>query len=218
MDSLAAPLYAKSPWELRLQAGELMIHQQDIRRPLGIPHEIPSDRLVAVLHTCLGRVDGLIIGVKRHARGLTLFATDIDWQWGAADNIVGVISAIVLINAEVDRIPEVAQAIAELDGVSEVYSVAGDADLIAMIRVKEHEQLNDVIADQLNKVQGVIGHQHPHRVPHLLPARPRGGLQPRPRRGLTAHSATVVRHRPLLAGLPRPHGRSEYQRHPRHPC
>ena len=68
-----------------------------------------------------------------------------------------VISAIVLINAEVDRIPEVAQAIAELDGVSEVYSVAGDADLIAMIRVKEHEQLNDVIADRLNKVQGVIG-------------------------------------------------------------
>jgi len=68
-----------------------------------------------------------------------------------------VISAIVLISAEVDRIPEVAQAIAELEGVSEVYSVAGDADLIAMIRVKEHEQLNDVIADQLNKVQGVIG-------------------------------------------------------------
>ena len=67
------------------------------------------------------------------------------------------ISAIVLINAEVDRIPEVAQAIAELDGVTEVYSVAGDADLIAMIRVKEHEQLNDVIADRLNKVQGVLG-------------------------------------------------------------
>ena len=67
------------------------------------------------------------------------------------------ISAIVLINAKVDRIPEVAQAIAELEGVSEVYSVAGDADLIAMIRVKEHEQLNDVIAGRLNKVAGVIG-------------------------------------------------------------
>ncbi|HEX5426927.1 MAG TPA: Lrp/AsnC ligand binding domain-containing protein [Pedococcus sp.] len=67
------------------------------------------------------------------------------------------ISAIVLVNAQVDRIPEVAQAIAELDGVSEVYSVAGDADLIALIRVKEHEQLNDVIADRLNKVQGVTG-------------------------------------------------------------
>ena len=47
--------------------------------------------------------------------------------------------------------------IAALEGVSEVYSVAGDADLIAMIRVQEHEQLNDVIADRLNKVQGVIG-------------------------------------------------------------
>lgn len=68
-----------------------------------------------------------------------------------------VISAIVLINAEVDRIPEVAQAIAELDGVSEVYSVAGDVDLIAMVRVRAHEDLADVIADRLNKVDGVTG-------------------------------------------------------------
>ena len=67
------------------------------------------------------------------------------------------ISAIVLINAEVDRIPEVAQAIAELDGVSEVYSVTGDVDLIAMVRVRAHEELADVIADRLNKVDGVTG-------------------------------------------------------------
>ncbi|WP_370892243.1 Lrp/AsnC family transcriptional regulator [Janibacter sp. GXQ6167] len=67
------------------------------------------------------------------------------------------ITAIVLINAEVDRIPEVAETVAGIDGVSEVYSVAGDADLIAMVRVKEHEQLNDVIADRLNKVDGIIG-------------------------------------------------------------
>ncbi len=67
------------------------------------------------------------------------------------------ITAIVLINAEVNRIPEVAETIADIDGVSEVYSVAGDADLIAMVRVHEHEDLNDVIADQLNKVDGVVG-------------------------------------------------------------
>lgn len=67
------------------------------------------------------------------------------------------ITAIVLINAEVDRIPEVAQTIAEIDGVSEVYSVAGDADLIAMVRVRRHEELADVIADRLNKVDGVTG-------------------------------------------------------------
>lgn len=67
------------------------------------------------------------------------------------------ITAIVLIDAEVNRIPEVAQEIAELPGVSEVYSVAGDADLIAMVRVRAHEELADVIADRLNKVVGVLG-------------------------------------------------------------
>ena len=69
------------------------------------------------------------------------------------------ISAIVLINAEIDRIPEVAAAIADLNGVSEVYSVTGDVDLIAIVRVRHHEELADVIADQLNKVSGVLGTQ-----------------------------------------------------------
>ncbi|MEP6799902.1 MAG: Lrp/AsnC ligand binding domain-containing protein [Lapillicoccus sp.] len=67
------------------------------------------------------------------------------------------ITAIVLVSCEVDRIPEVAQAIADLQGVTEVYSVTGGADLIAMVRVREHDALADVIADQLNKVDGVIG-------------------------------------------------------------
>jgi len=67
-----------------------------------------------------------------------------------------VITAIVMVRAAVDRIPEVAQAIADLEGVSEVYSVTGDADLIAMVRVRRHEQLADVIAGRLNKVAGVL--------------------------------------------------------------
>ncbi len=65
------------------------------------------------------------------------------------------ITAIVMVRAAVDRIPEVAQAIAELEGVSEVYSVAGDVDLVAMVRVRRHEELADVIAGRLNKVDGV---------------------------------------------------------------
>ncbi len=65
------------------------------------------------------------------------------------------ITAIVLIRAAVDKIPEVAEAIAELDGVSEVYSVTGEFDLVAMVRVREHEQLADVIPGRLNKVPGV---------------------------------------------------------------
>jgi DNA-binding Lrp family transcriptional regulator len=68
-----------------------------------------------------------------------------------------VITAIVLISCDVDRIPEVGQGIAELSGVTEVYSVTGDADLIAMVRVRAHEELADIIADRLSKVQGVVG-------------------------------------------------------------
>lgn len=65
------------------------------------------------------------------------------------------ITAIVLVTCDAARIPEVAQDIAVLDGVTEVYSVTGDADLVAMVRVREHEQLADVIADRLSKVEGV---------------------------------------------------------------
>lgn len=64
-----------------------------------------------------------------------------------------------MVNAAVDRIPEVAEAIADLEGVSEVYSVAGDVDLVAMVRVRRHEQLHDTIAGRLNKVEGVLSTQ-----------------------------------------------------------
>jgi DNA-binding Lrp family transcriptional regulator len=67
-----------------------------------------------------------------------------------------VITAIVMVTAATDAIPEVAQAIAALDGVSECYSVAGDVDLVAIVRVREFEQVADVIAGQLDKVPGVL--------------------------------------------------------------
>jgi DNA-binding Lrp family transcriptional regulator len=66
-----------------------------------------------------------------------------------------VITAIVFVQADVARIPEVAEAIAALDGVSEVYSVTGEVDLVALVRVRDHEQVSDVVADRLNKVPGV---------------------------------------------------------------
>lgn len=69
------------------------------------------------------------------------------------------ITAIVNINAAVDRIPEVAQAVADLPGVTEVYSVAGDVDLVAIVRVRQHEELADVIAGRLNKVDGILSTQ-----------------------------------------------------------
>ena len=67
------------------------------------------------------------------------------------------ITAIVLVTCDVSRITEVAQELAALDGVSEVYSVTGDADLVVMVRVRQHDQLADVIADRVSKVTGVTG-------------------------------------------------------------
>jgi DNA-binding Lrp family transcriptional regulator len=67
-----------------------------------------------------------------------------------------VITAIVMIRAATAAIPEVAEAVADLEGVSEVYSVAGDVDLIAVVRVREFDQVAEVIAGRINKVSGVV--------------------------------------------------------------
>lgn len=66
------------------------------------------------------------------------------------------VHAVVLVQCEIDRIPEAAQAIADLDGVSEVYSVAGEFDLVAIVRVPEHEDLARVIPGGIAKVPGVV--------------------------------------------------------------
>ncbi|MFG2042531.1 Lrp/AsnC family transcriptional regulator [Dactylosporangium sp. NPDC048998] len=66
------------------------------------------------------------------------------------------ITAIVLIDCATDSIPEVAESIANLDGVSEVYSVAGNTDLIAMVRVRQFEEIAEVIANRISKVPGVV--------------------------------------------------------------
>jgi DNA-binding Lrp family transcriptional regulator len=65
------------------------------------------------------------------------------------------VHAVVLIQCDIDEIPEAAQAIAELDGVSEVYSVAGEFDLVAIVRVAEHDDLAKVIPGGIAKLEGV---------------------------------------------------------------
>jgi DNA-binding Lrp family transcriptional regulator len=65
------------------------------------------------------------------------------------------VHAVVLIQCEIDRIGEAAQAIADLDGVSEVYSVTGEFDLVAIVRVAEHDQLAAVIPGGVGKIDGV---------------------------------------------------------------
>jgi DNA-binding Lrp family transcriptional regulator len=67
-----------------------------------------------------------------------------------------VITAIVLIDCATDSIPEVAENLANLAGVSEVYSVAGHVDLIAIVRVRQFEEIAEVIAGGISKVPGVV--------------------------------------------------------------
>ncbi|HTC69696.1 MAG TPA: Lrp/AsnC ligand binding domain-containing protein [Acidothermaceae bacterium] len=66
------------------------------------------------------------------------------------------ITAIVLVKTAVDRVDEVAESIAGLPAVTEVYSVTGEFDLVALIRVRHHEELAEVIPGGLNKVAGVL--------------------------------------------------------------
>ncbi len=66
------------------------------------------------------------------------------------------ITAIVLIQTAANRLTEAAQEVADIEGVAEVYSCAGDVDLIAILRVSEHEEIADIVPGRINKVEGVL--------------------------------------------------------------
>ena len=65
------------------------------------------------------------------------------------------ITAIVLIQTDVHQIPETAQAVADIPGVTEVYSCAGDVDLIAKIRVRDHAEIAEVVTSAISRLPGV---------------------------------------------------------------
>lgn len=65
------------------------------------------------------------------------------------------ITAIVFIQADVARLGEVAERIAEVPGVSEVYSVTGELDLVAMVRVRAVDDVATAVTDGINTVDGV---------------------------------------------------------------
>lgn len=66
------------------------------------------------------------------------------------------VSALVLLKIERGRINEVGQQLAELEGVSEVYSVGGRYDLAAVIRVKENPALAELVTEKMHQVEGIL--------------------------------------------------------------
>ena len=66
------------------------------------------------------------------------------------------VTTVVLAVCDVHRIPETAQAVADIAEVSEVYSVAGDHDLVIMVRVRDHDDLARVVSEGIAKVPGIV--------------------------------------------------------------
>jgi len=89
--------------------GETIIHSEDIRRPLGIKHEYPTDAVVRVLN--FYKNSNLIVGAKKRIAGLTLRATDADWSTGSGPEVTG--PAMSLLLATTGR----SAALADLSGV-----------------------------------------------------------------------------------------------------
>ena len=81
-----------------IQLGELTIHQQDIRRPLDLPRDIPTPHLQALLDCGLTRLGDFGLGAKsrRHAAGLHLAATDTDWSAGFGPPVAGPAEALLM--------------------------------------------------------------------------------------------------------------------------
>ncbi len=65
------------------------------------------------------------------------------------------VTAIVLIECEKGAINQTAQSLAEMDGISEVYSVAGQVDLVAIIRVQNNEDLAQIVTEKMLHVSGI---------------------------------------------------------------
>ena len=66
------------------------------------------------------------------------------------------VHAFVLIDAEPARIAALADELADVDGVAEVYSVAGEADLVAVVRVRRHDELADVVTRRISSLPGIL--------------------------------------------------------------
>ena len=69
------------------------------------------------------------------------------------------VNALVLLRVKTDRINEVAQQLVDLDGVSEVYSVAGQYDLVAVLRTSSNDQIASLVTEHILKADGLISSQ-----------------------------------------------------------
>jgi uncharacterized protein (TIGR03083 family) len=88
-DSVKHPPGPSTTW-----LGEVIVHAEDIRRPLEIKHSYPAEAMVAVANFYKG--SNLLIGSKKRISGLTLLATDAEWSHGTGPEVAGPILSLVM--------------------------------------------------------------------------------------------------------------------------
>lgn len=108
VDWLASPAQLAGRSNILTQLSELVIHQQDVRRPLGIVRRLPAERLSVVLDFGLTRVGNVSVAFsRRHAKGLRLVAPDIGWWAGTGPEVRGPGEAIFMaLNGRADALPD----------------------------------------------------------------------------------------------------------------
>jgi DNA-binding Lrp family transcriptional regulator len=68
-------------------------------------------------------------------------------------------SAVILLSVDASRTTRIAETVAELPGVTEVYSVAGNFDIVAVVRVATNEDLADLVTDRIRPIPGIVNSQ-----------------------------------------------------------
>lgn len=66
------------------------------------------------------------------------------------------VTSIILINTVRTKINEVAEQLAEMEGISEVYSVSGNYDLIVIVRVKSNDDLANLVTKKLLSIDSIL--------------------------------------------------------------
>jgi DNA-binding Lrp family transcriptional regulator len=65
-------------------------------------------------------------------------------------------TAFVMIQAERRRMQDVARRVAEIPGVEEVYSITGEWDIIAVLRLKDYSDLAEIVTGKMVEVPGIV--------------------------------------------------------------
>jgi DNA-binding Lrp family transcriptional regulator len=120
---------------------------------------VKRPRLPGYRHLEAGQVSAATTPVAERCHTATLAPADLgpgDDDGPSGSSVSPMLHAFVLIDAEPARVADLAGELADVDGVAEVYSVAGDADLVAVIRVRHHDELAELVTRRIFSHPGIV--------------------------------------------------------------